>query len=117
MTLQRSELRSPQQMTFRLDGPVTESFAVVELVNCGDADLTITQAPVLRQTGSAFSIRNPYAVGASLVPGPCDATANGLELDVVFTPPGIGNFSAELDIHTNDPINPVVTVTVAGARS
>jgi hypothetical protein len=107
----------PRSMTFRLrGGGATETMAPLRIVNCGERPLRLAAVPNLAQTGRAFTLRDPPAAGAEVMPGDCTATAPGLEMDVVFAPEGTGTFTAEIRIETNDPITPALTVDVAGAR-
>lgn len=112
----------PRSMTFRLTGGgVSESFAPVKIINCGTRPLRFDAAPRLaRNDGNAFELRNFPAAGAAVPtapPGGCDQTAPGIEFDVIFRPSAVGTFEAEVEVRTNDPLDPVLTITAAGARS
>jgi hypothetical protein len=112
----------PRSMTFRLGGAANRSVTPVRLYNCGQEALRITGALNLRfGTGpdrNAFAIENAPAVGTMIQPqgcGPQDPA--GASFDVVFSTSTDGNYTASVDIPSNDPLYPVVTVEIGATKN
>lgn len=79
---------------------------IVYVDNDGGATNLTVSSPVLSGPGAAaFSVT---ALPAPITPGAFDA------IDVTFNPPAVGYYAAELELTTNDPFTPTVTVQLSG---
>ncbi len=111
----------PRSLNFRVQGTVDMTQAPIKIINCGTLDLTITQPIVVTQTGGpgrSFTIMNPPAQGTVIAPSsPCDQTAQGPQFMLQFAPSTAGQYSAEIDIGSDDPSEPTVTVQILGTKN
>lgn len=79
---------------------------IVYVDNDGGATNLTVSSPVLSGPGAAaFSVT---ALPAPITPGAFDA------IDVTFNPPAVGYYAAELELTTNAPFTPTVTVQLSG---
>ena len=77
--------------------------------NNGQADLTLSDDPLIQISGTgsgAFSV----AANPEIKVAPGTATT----FSIVFSPPGVSEYTAEVDISTNDPDIPDFTFTLLG---
>jgi hypothetical protein len=112
----------PRSLTFRVQGGVTMAQAPVKVINCGTLDLSVQQTVTITQTGgpsaNAFMLTSPITAGTTVPPsGGCTQADPGPQFNVVFAPGTPGQYSATIDIVTNDPNEPSVTVQILGTKS
>lgn len=111
----------PRSLNFRVQGSVPTTQAPIKIINCGTLDLTITQPIIVNQTGGpgrSFSAMNPPAQGTVIPPSPvCDQTAQGPQFMLIFSPSTVGQYSAEIDITSDDPSEGTVTVQIIGTKN
>lgn len=113
----------PRGLTFTLTDQAQRSQVSVRIYNCGTEVLTLANAPTINQTSGptqALSIANVPAAGAMLPPQSCDPTPQdppGAQFDVIFETTTSGFYSAEIQIASNDPTEPMVTVTIDATRN
>jgi len=99
---------SPLSLDF---GSVTQGTTVIlttDIANVGTADLTVTG---ITETGSADFALNPAAPSTPFVVTP--GASQGLPVD--YTPSDVGGDSGALEIASNDPDEPVISVSVTGS--
>ena len=92
-------------------GDVTELTVATETVtvtNTGTADLLLGAVADANPLAAPFALLNDNCTAQTLAP------AASCTFDVSFTPGSVGNFSDSLDIPSNDPATPAVTVSVSG---
>ena len=92
-------------------GDVTElttSTETVTVTNTGTADLLLGAVADANPLAAPFALLNDNCTAQTLAP------AASCTFDVSFTPGSVGNFSDSLDIPSNDPATPAVTVSVSG---
>lgn len=110
----------PLGVTLRIEGGVTRSQLPIKIYSCGDFPLTIRSIRV-RQTsgpGSVFSLARAPMDGAVLQPtADCENNPAAAEFDIIFETMTFGNYSAEIDIMSDDPIDSLRTVTVGATKS
>lgn len=111
----------PRSLNFRVQGGVDMSQAPVKVINCGTLDLTLTGNITINQTGGpagAFTLMNVPPPGTTVAPSAvCDPTATGPQFMVVFTPSDVGQYSAEIEVTSDDPNDPSVLVEILGVKS
>ena len=111
----------PRGLTFSHSGAVPRGRTQVKLFNCGQYPLEIRQDVTIRQTmpamPPAFSLEDPPQMGQVIQPQDCTNDQPGHTFFVIFETNTTGQYAAEVDIHSSDPREPLVTVTVAASRS
>ena len=115
-------LVNPRSLTIRNIGASTHGETPVGISSCGLRPLILTHDLTLRQLtgpGPGFSLMSAPPAGTMVPMGACGggAGAAGLSFILVFDTAVPGNYSAEIDIESNDPIQPKVTVTVGATKS
>jgi hypothetical protein len=111
---------SPGSLTFTHSGGVNRGETPVRIYNCGEEPLVIARNVVLTQTagpGPALSITGAPAAGTTIMPQPmCEMEAPGAQLTVVFETMTDGNYTAQIEIESNDPTNALVTVNIVATK-
>lgn len=112
----------PRSINFRVQGGVNEATVPVKVINCGTLDLHLTQNVAITQTGGpsagAFSLTGALTAGTTVPPsGGCTQADPGPQFMVVFAPGATGQYSATIDIVSDDPSEPTVTVEILGTKS
>jgi len=93
-------------------GSVTQNLTATQTVtvtNDGNASLTLGQVATLNPLVAPFSVINDTCSGQALAP------LDDCSFEVLFQPTAVGAVSDALDIPTDDPDLPSVTVSVTGA--
>lgn len=110
----------PDGLTIRLSGNVPRSDNnPIRVFNCGQRALEFMNPVrlVAQVGGSAFRLENLPTPGTMIPPQDCINDPPGVEFNVVFEPPANGNYSAAIEIDTNDPVQPSATVTIGATKS
>ena len=111
----------PRAINFRAQGGVSMAQAPVKVINCGTLDLHVLQDVVITQTGgaaNAFRLTTPITAGTAVPPsGGCTQADAGPQFMVVFEPSADGQYSATIDVISDDPNEPTVTVEILGTKS
>lgn len=99
----------PTSVGFGILTTGTVTTQTVEICNRGASDLTVGGVSIeCTGGGGPFSVSAVPAEGAVLSPGECTTVT------VTFTPTSVGNFSCELVVATDDPINPEIRIPITG---
>jgi hypothetical protein len=110
----------PAEVNFQQTGENPPATVNVALSNCGTLPLMTTGAITLRTTQGpmAFTLSNTPASGTMLPDVNCNPPPmTGLPFQVTFDPPAAGVHRAEIDVPTNDPVTPTLTIMVSGTRN
>lgn len=105
---------SPGALDFRrqLVGRPSASRSI-GVTNAGTAPLSLTQFSVVGAASGAFAVMGAPSLPTVIPPN------STVTVTVVATPAAAGALSATLEVHTNDPVNPVtnVALTVEGSTA
>lgn len=109
----------PRGLTFHHTGNIPRGQTRIRLYNCGTAPLRLGAITVRQLTGpvTAFSLENVPAAGTMIAPQPnCSNDPEGAAFDVVFATTTDGSYTGEVSVGSDDPLEPTITITAAGAK-
>ena len=110
----------PRGLTFRLGGAADTTRSQVNIFNCGQEALVLSQALTINQTSGpvpAFTLENAPGAGAMIQPQDCTTASPAITFDIVFSTTTNGQYAAEVEIMSNDPVDSTVLVTVAATKT
>ena len=102
---------SPNSQNFGEVEVGTAATAIITVTNIGDHPLVIDDIGFQAGSSADFSITIPTL---PMVIGPVNGMIYWMEVEVAFTPSAAGYSAAVLEIYSNDPMNPVVSVNLGG---
>ncbi|MBI4815689.1 MAG: choice-of-anchor D domain-containing protein [Deltaproteobacteria bacterium] len=109
----------PTSLTFsQVSG--SQARASVRIFSCGEQTLILSRVELreLSGPGSAFGLSGVPASVTSIEPrAGCENGPPGVELTVTFAADANGQYTAEVMIESNDPVDPTVSVQLLGTRT
>jgi hypothetical protein len=100
---------TPNAVNFNAVGTGQSRTRTVLLENPGGVDCEVTAVRLTPQTSPEFSF-GPVSVPSTIVPG------SSLSIDVAYAPSDTGTDNGALEIASNDPTDPTLTVDLTGRR-
>lgn len=109
----------PNAITITVEGGAFRDEVPVEIHNCGTAPLTLGNISLMQTGGpvmGVFSLTMVPMAGLVLPPENCPADPAVASFHVIFNSMTNGNYNATVSINSNDPVDPLMRVTVGATK-